>query len=59
MKDLFKDDIPIDGKKLSLEGVHEKIYKKWFVLARKSVFTTRNKAFVEKYFSAIWKNCFF
>ena len=30
-----------------------------FVLARKSVSTTRNEAFVEKYVSNIRKNCFF
>ena len=47
MKDLFKNDFPIDGKKLSLEGVS---IKKWFALVRKSVSTTRNKAFVENTF---------
>ena len=51
MKDLFKNAFPIDGKKHSLAGVSEKIYKKWFVLARNSVSTTRNEAFVEKYVS--------
>ena len=40
-------------KKLSLVGSSEKIYIKWFVLAGKSVSTTQNEAFVEKYVSTI------
>ena len=48
MKDLLKSTFPPDGKK-SL----------WFVLARKSVSTTGNEVFVEKYVSTIQKNCFF
>ena len=35
-------------KKLFPAGVSEKIYKKWFVLDRKSVSTTMSEAFVEK-----------
>ena len=58
MKDSFKNTFPLDRKKLPPAAVSEIIYKKWFVLARKSVFTTRNKAFAEKYVSAIRKNCF-
>ena len=50
MKDLIKNTFPIDGKKLSLEGVSEKIYIKWFVITRKSVSTTRNEAFVKSTF---------
>ena len=46
-------------KKLWLAGVSKKIYKKWFVLSRKSVSTTRNEAFVEIYVSTVHKNCFF
>ena len=38
----------IQKKKLFPAEVSEKIYKKWFVLARKSGSTARNKAFVEK-----------
>ena len=34
---------------LSVAGVSEKYIKKWFVLTRKSDFTTRNEAFIEKY----------
>ena len=41
MKDSLKNTFPVDGKWL------------WFVLARKSVSSTRNEAFVEKYVSAI------
>ena len=48
MKDSFKKYVSTRRKK-SL----------WFILARKSVFTTQNEAFVEKYVSTIWKNCFF
>ena len=32
---------------LSLAGVSEKLYEKWSVLARMSVSTTQNKAFVK------------
>ena len=48
MKDSLKKDFFIRRKK-SL----------WFALARKSVSTTRNEGFVEKYVSSIRKNCFF
>ena len=44
---------------LSLAGVSEKIYKKWFGLARKSFFTIANEAFVENYVSTIHKICFY
>ena len=59
MKDSFKNTCPLDGKQLSLAGVSEKICKKRLVLARKSVPSTRNEAFVEKCVSTIWKTCFF
>ena len=59
MKDSFKNTLPLDRKKLSAAGVSERIYKKWFVLARKPVPTIRNEAFVEKCVSTIRKNCFF
>ena len=48
MKDSLKNTFPLDWKK-SL----------WLVLARKSVSTTRNEAFVEKYISTIRNSCFF
>ena len=44
---------------LSPAGVSEKTYKKWFLLDRKSISTTQNEAFVEKYISTIHKICFF
>ena len=44
MKDSLKNTFALDEKKCL-----------WFVLARKSVSTTRNKAFVEKYVSTIRK----
>ena len=44
---------------LSVAGVSEKYIKKWFVLTRKSDFTTRNEAFVEKYVTTIHKFCLF
>ena len=47
MKDLLKNTFPLDGKSL------------WFLLAGKSVCTTQNEAFIEKYVSTIQKNCFF
>ena len=60
MKDSFKNMFPLDGKKLSMTGVSEKyIFKRWFAQARKSVSSTRNEAFVEKYVSTIQKICFF
>ena len=37
-------------KKFSIAEVSIK-YKKWFVLARKSISTTRNEAFLEKYYT--------
>ena len=48
MKDSFKTKFPRDRKKLFPAGVSQKIYKKWFVLDRKSVSTTMSEAFVEK-----------
>ena len=59
MKDSFKIKLPLDRKKAFPAGVSEKIYKKWFVLARKYVSTTQDEAFVEKYVSLIPKSCFF
>ena len=59
MKDSFKDAFPLDRKKSFPRQGSMKKYKKWFVLARKSVSTTRNEAFVGKYVSTIRKNCFF
>ena len=45
MKDSFKNAFPLDGKKKAFTGRSLwKIYKKWLVLARKSVSTTRNEA---------------
>ena len=55
MKDSFKNMFHQTEKKPSQAGVSEKQYKKWFVLARKSVPTTWNEAFFKKY---IRKNCF-
>ena len=48
MKDLFKNKFPLDRKRkmLSAAGVSGKIYKKYFILARKSVFTNQNEPFV-------------
>ena len=56
MKDSFKTKFPLDRKKLSPEGASERIYKKWFVLARKCISTTQNDAFIEKYVSSMRKN---
>ena len=56
MKDSFKNTFPLDRKR---SFPRQESLKKWFVLARKSVSTTRNEAFVEKYVSTIRKNCFF
>ena len=55
----LKNTFPLDRKKsfLRLEYLKKK-YKKSFVLARKSVSTTRNEGFFEKYVSTIQKNCF-
>ena len=49
MKDSLKNTFPLDGKKAYSQKI----------LDRKSVSTTRNEAFVEKYVSTIRKNCFF
>ena len=59
MKDSFKNTFPLDRKKTFPHQESLKKYKKWFVLARKSVSTTQNEAFVEKDVSTIRKNCFF
>ena len=59
MKDTFENTFPLDRKKSLPQQESLKKYKKWFVLARKSVSTTRNEAVLEKYISTIWKNCFF
>ena len=59
MKDSFKNTFSLDGKKAFTGRSLEKIYKKWFSLARKSVSTTWNKEFVEKYVPNRRKNCFF
>ena len=48
MKNLFKKIFPTDGVRLSLAGVSGNLYQKWSILARKSVSTTQNKAFVKK-----------
>ena len=53
---------PDRKKKLSPAVVPKNIKKcckKWFVQARKFVYTNLNEAFVEKYVSIIQKNCFF
>ena len=59
MKDSFKNTFSVDGQKLSLAEVSEEMCKKWFGLTRKSISTTRNKAFVKIYISAMRTNCFF
>ena len=46
-KDSLKNRFPLDGKRL------------WVVLARKSVSTTHNEAFIEIYVSTIRKKSFF
>ena len=46
-------------KKTFAGRILNKIYKKRFVLATKSVFTTWKEAFVEKHVSSIRKDCFF
>ena len=51
MKDSVKNTFPLDPKKAFSDRSLKKVYKKWLVLARKSVSTTRNEAFVEKYVS--------
>ena len=54
--------MPDKKKKLSPAVVPKNIKKcckKWFVQARKFVYTNLNEAFVEKYVSIIQKNCFF
>ena len=55
MKDSFKNKFPTDRKRAFSAEVSEKIYTKWFLLARKFISTTRIKAFVEKYVSSIKK----
>ena len=59
IKNSFKNTFPLDRKKAFSGIVSEKTYKKWFVLARKSVSTTQNEIFVRKYVSTIQKNCVF
>ena len=59
MKDSFKNTFLLDIKKSFPRQESLKNYKKWFVIVRKSVYTSRNEAFVEKYISTIRKNCFF
>ena len=59
MKDTFENTFPLDRKKSLPQQESLKKYKKWFVLARKFVSTTRNEALIEKYVSTIQKNCFF
>ena len=59
MKNSFKNTFPLDGKKAFTGRGFKNSYKKWFALARKSVSTTRNEAFIEKYLFSIRKNCFF
>ena len=59
MKDSFKNTFTLDVKSAFNVKSLEKIYKKWFVLARASVSTTRIEAFIEKYASTIGRNCFF
>ena len=59
MKDSFKNTFLLDRKKSFPRLESLKKYKKWFVIVRKSVYTTRNEAFVEKYISTIRKNCYF
>ena len=59
MKDLLKNKFSLDQKKLAPAISFGKMYKSWFVLARKSVSATRSEAFVEKYVFLIAKNCFF
>ena len=59
MKDSFKITFPLDRKKSCPRQESLKKYQKWFVIARKSVYTNRNEEFVEKYISTIRKNCYF
>ena len=47
MKDSFKNKFALDRKKTFSGRSLSKRYKRWFVLARKSVSTTRNEAFAE------------
>ena len=52
LQDLFTNMFPLDGKiKLSVSGVSEN-GKKCFSLARKSVFTSRNKVVFQKLYSS-------
>ena len=51
MKNSFKNTFPLDGKKAFTGRGFKNSYKKWFALARKSVSTTRNEAFIENTFS--------
>ena len=55
MKYSFKNKFSLDRKRAFSAGVSKKTYTKWFLLARKSVSTTRSKAFVEKYVSSTKK----
>ena len=49
MKNSFKNDsFSLDTDKAFTGRILEKIYKKWFLLARQCVFTTPNEAFVKK-----------
>ena len=59
MKDSFKNTFLLDRKKSFPRQESLKKYKKWFVIVRKSVYTSWNEAFVEKYISTVRKNCFF
>ena len=44
MQNLFKNTFPLDGKiKLPVAGVSENGRKKWFLLARKSISSSRYK----------------
>ena len=49
MHNSFKNKFPLDGKiMLAVAEVSENGRKKWFTLARKSVFTSRNKVVSHK-----------
>ena len=49
MQDLFTNTFPLDGKiKLSVAGESQNGRKKWFLLARKLVSTSRNKVVFQK-----------
>ena len=53
MKNSFKNTFLLDGEKVFIGRGFKNVDKKWLVLARKSVSTTSNEAFVEKYVSTI------